>query len=156
MADLVQQLLQAGRGQDRRVGAAYTAAGTAVAAARARLGCDILLVDSEAAAPPAAVVAVNGLVVDRARRTVTRDDEPVPMAPTMFEMLWLLAGDPTRVFSKNEVYKAVWKTEHLPAGATRTVDAHLARLRGALGGRPWVHTHWGVGVSLVPPGVRAA
>ena len=74
---------------------------------------------------------------------------PVDLRRLEFELLVHLAGDPERVFSKQELLRAVWG--YRSSGSTRTVDSHASRLRrklrGATGGR-WVINVWGVGYRL--------
>ena len=92
---------------------------------------------------------VGELIVDPARREVTVDGRPVKLANKEFCMLRALAGEPTRVFSKQELLRDVWGFRS--AGRTRTVDSHASRLRRKLdpGGARYVQNVWGVGYRLV-------
>ena len=53
-------------------------------------------------------VRVGDLVVDPARRKVMVGDREVPLAKKEFSLLRMLASDPTRVFSKEELLNAIW------------------------------------------------
>jgi DNA-binding response OmpR family regulator len=66
-----------------------------------------------------------------------------------FALLRTLAADPTRVFSKLELLRAVWGQRAV--GTTRTLDSHACRLRRKLGvgGEQFVVNVWGVGYRLV-------
>ena len=104
-----------------------------------------------AAAPPMRSVA--GLVIDSRTRTVTVDGEPIePLTSKEFALLWQLAGDPERVFTKGELLRSLWG--HSSVGTTRTLDSHACRLRGRLtragAGRIIVNV-WGVGYRLTDP-----
>jgi DNA-binding response OmpR family regulator len=156
MAALSERLEHAAHSTDRHVSAALVCAGATVRAARARLGCDLLLLDSADGWRDVPVVEVGGLRIDRPSRTVTRAGERIRLSRTLFDLLSLLATEPTRVYSKTEICRALWSSNRLPRGASRTIDSHVARLRGALGGPPWAPAHRGVGVSLLPPDIALA
>ena len=51
----------------------------------------------------------KGIVIDLERREVIRNDEKVELTYTEFEILQLLAQNTGRVFSKEQIYEAVWK-----------------------------------------------
>ena len=65
-----------------------------------------------------------------------------------YELLLHLAGDPKRVFRRDELLRAVWGFRS--AGATRTIDSHVSRLRRklAIRGEHWIVTVRGVGFRL--------
>ena len=66
-----------------------------------------------------------------------------------FSLLRVLAADPTRVFSKEELLRDVWGYRTL--ARTRTLDSHASRLRRKLDpehGR-FVVNCWGVGYRLI-------
>ncbi len=66
-----------------------------------------------------------------------------------FELLLLLAGDPHRVFRRDELLKAVWG--YRSRATTRTLDSHASRLRCKLSavGERWVINERGVGYRLI-------
>lgn len=94
-------------------------------------------------------VRVGELLVDPARRRVTVGDREVTLSRKEFTLLRVLASDPTRVFSKEELLRDVWGLRD-PA-KTRTLDSHASRLRLRLDpeGRRYVVNCWGVGFSLL-------
>jgi DNA-binding response OmpR family regulator len=53
-----------------------------------------------------------------------------------FELIVLLAGNPERIFSRDEIINSVWKDS--PYITERTVDVHVARLRKKLGDRAYI------------------
>jgi DNA-binding response OmpR family regulator len=100
--------------------------------------------------PPARErLAVGSLAIDRAARRVTVGDAPVVLAAKEYELLVKLAGEPARVFTKEELLREVWGFRSL--GRTRTLDSHASRLRRKLAaaGGDFVRNVWGVGYSLV-------
>ncbi len=104
-----------------------------------------------AAAPAAATgpSRVGDLTVDPIRRKVTVGGQEVLLAKKEFTLLRVLASDPTRVFSKEELLREVWGFRD--PGKTRTLDSHASRLRRKLDpdhGR-FVINSWGVGYRLI-------
>ena len=92
---------------------------------------------------------VGDLVVDPVRRRVTVGDRPVDLSVKEFSLLRVLASDPTRVFTKEELLTTVWG--YRGPAKTRTLDSHASRLRRKLDpahGR-FVVNCWGVGYRLI-------
>jgi DNA-binding response OmpR family regulator len=96
------------------------------------------------------VVRLGELLVDPARRKVMVGEREVHLARKEFVLLRVLASDPTRVFSKDELLRAVWGLRHTP-GRTRTLDSHASRLRRKLDPehRRFVVNCWGIGYRLL-------
>ncbi len=92
---------------------------------------------------------VGDLTIDRAARRVLVRDIPVILAAKEYDLLVKLAGDPVRVFTKEELLREVWGFRSL--GRTRTLDSHASRLRRKLSAADgdFVRNVWGVGYSLV-------
>ncbi|HEY2055365.1 MAG TPA: response regulator transcription factor [Solirubrobacterales bacterium] len=97
-----------------------------------------------------APVRVGGLLIDPARRKVTVGDREVHLTRREFTLLRVLASDPTRVFSRDELLRDAWGSK-APAGRTRTIESHASRLRCKLDpeGRKFVVNSWGIGYSLL-------
>jgi DNA-binding response OmpR family regulator len=94
-------------------------------------------------------IAVGDLEIDRAARRVLVGGVPVVLAAKEYDLLVKLAGDPERVFTKEELLREVWGFRSL--GRTRTLDSHASRLRRKLSGAggDFVRNVWGVGYSLL-------
>jgi DNA-binding response OmpR family regulator len=94
-------------------------------------------------------VRVGELEIDPASRLAHLRGEPLELSAKEFALLRTLAADPTRVFSKTELLRAVWGQRAI--GTTRTLDSHACRLRRKLqaGGGRFVVNVWGVGYRLV-------
>ena len=92
---------------------------------------------------------VGELQIDRAARRVLVAGKAVVLAAKEYDLLVKLAGDPTRVFTKEELLREVWGFRSL--GRTRTLDSHASRLRRKLSaaGGDFVRNVWGVGYSLL-------
>ena len=92
-----------------------------------------------------------GLVVDQRSRRVQLDHEEIELTPKEFDLLALLASEPGRAFTREQIIREVWD-EHW-WGPTKTLDVHISALRKKLGTAPWVATLRGVGYRLDPPDV---
>jgi DNA-binding response OmpR family regulator len=94
------------------------------------------------------VLRVGELSVDPLARSVHLAGEPVQFSAKEFSLLYALAADPVRVFSKAELLRDVWG--YVTPGATRTLDTHACRVRNKLSGgdRRFVITVRGVGYKL--------
>jgi DNA-binding response OmpR family regulator len=92
---------------------------------------------------------VGDLVVDPLRRRVTVGDRVVALAKKEFTLLRVLAGDPTRVFTKEDLLREVWG--YRDPGRTRTLDSHASRLRRKLDPEysRYVVNCWGIGYRLI-------
>ncbi|WP_338090834.1 response regulator transcription factor [Planosporangium thailandense] len=86
-----------------------------------------------AAGPPETdrVRRLGPVTLDPGRRLALVDDAPVTLTPTEFALLEHLMARPGRVFSREELLASVWG--YAAAAGTRTVDVHVAQLRGKLG-----------------------
>jgi DNA-binding response OmpR family regulator len=94
----------------------------------------------------------DGLVLDARSREVSRDGRVVTLTAREFDLLWFLASNPRRVFSRSHLMDRVWG--HAPALDTGTVTVHVRRLREKLETDPARPTHlqtvWGVGYRFDP------
>ncbi len=109
-------------------------------------------VPAEAAVPARVVDLGRGVVLDRAGREVRRHGANAGVTPTEFRLLDVLAGRPGHVFTRRELYDALWGEEAF--GDERAVDVHVRHLRQKLeedASRPeLLVTVRGFGYKLVP------
>jgi phosphate regulon transcriptional regulator PhoB len=68
-----------------------------------------------------------GLRIDRTQHRLEVDGEDVHLTPTEFRLLWCLASQPGRVFSRAELLDKIWGYDS--ESDARTVDVHIKRLR---------------------------
>jgi DNA-binding response OmpR family regulator len=88
--------------------------------------------------------------IERPTRRVTVRGSRVDLAAREYELLIKLAGEPQRVFTKEELLREVWGFRSL--GRTRTLDSHASRLRRklqAVDPGPFVINVWRVGYRLM-------
>jgi DNA-binding response OmpR family regulator len=89
------------------------------------------------------VLVVGSVTVDPARRRTLADGNDVALTATEFDLLAYLMRRPGRVFTREQLLSDVWG--YAAAGGTRTVDVHVAQLRGKLGDASPIRTIRGVG-----------
>jgi two-component system, OmpR family, response regulator RegX3 len=94
----------------------------------------------------AEVRELGPLRVDVRQRVVAAHGRPVSLTRKEFDVLALLAADPGRVFTREEIMRAVWG--HDGAGDTRTLGVHMTGLRRKLGLGELIETVRGVGFRL--------
>ena len=89
-------------------------------------------------------VAVQGLEIDRLNHQVKVDGQELPLTPTEFRLLWVLARQPGRPFTRHELMDS---TRGEDANALeRTIDVHVRSLRQKLAGyADFIETVRGVG-----------
>ena len=76
-------------------------------------------------------IKVGKVEIDRQRKAVTVDGQPVQFSKKEFEILNLLASNPGSIFSREDLINELWKDA--PYVLDRTVDVHIARIRSKLG-----------------------
>jgi two-component system alkaline phosphatase synthesis response regulator PhoP len=85
---------------------------------------------------------ISDLVIDRDSFLVYRGDEKFVLAKKEFELLYLLASKPNKVFTREQILKAIW--EDSVVVTNRTIDVHIRKLREKIGDT-YVTTVKGVG-----------
>jgi DNA-binding response OmpR family regulator len=104
------------------------------------------------AATTAERLAFDGLSIDPASREVALDGAPLRLTAKEFDLLFFLASNPRRVFSRDQLMGRVWGYE--AAVDTGTVTVHVRRLRSKIERDPSapqrLETVWGVGYRFVP------
>ncbi|AND86188.1 Response regulator (CheY-like receiver domain and HTH-type DNA-binding domain) [Clostridium tyrobutyricum DIVETGP] len=91
------------------------------------------------------VLKFEDLTIDINSYTVVYKGNEIKMPPKEFELLYYLANNKNRVFTREQLLCEVWGYDY--PGDSRTVDVHVKRLREKLqGGYNWqIETVWGVG-----------
>ena len=92
-------------------------------------------------------VTYGAFSMDFDARSVKVRDREVGLTAKEFDLLEILVKNPGRVYSREELLRAIWGDNY--PGDARTVDVHIRRLREKLESNPsspdYVHTKWGVG-----------
>lgn len=89
----------------------------------------------------------DNLSISPDRREVTRNNRKIKLTFTEFEILYLLAQNPDKVFSKEQIYDIVWKEPY--SGDYNIVMSHIRNIREKVEDNPskpvYIQTVWGVG-----------
>ena len=75
-------------------------------------------------------IQIRGLSINRENHKVLIDGEEIKLTPIEFDILYLLASNPGRVFSTDEIFERVWNEKVYEAN--NTVMVHIRRLRGKM------------------------
>lgn len=87
-----------------------------------------------------------GLTINNSSREVHVDGREVRLTPKEFDLLRFIAGNPGKVFTREQLRTAVWGYDYY--GDLRTVDTHIKRLREKVereSALSYLKTIWGVG-----------
>ena len=76
-------------------------------------------------------IKLGNMVIDPVKFMVILNGEDVVLAKKEFELLYLLASKPGRVFLRNEILSQVWGAEVIVGD--RTIDVHIRKIRQKLG-----------------------
>ena len=95
-------------------------------------------------------ISIRGLTINKDNHKVTVYDEEVKLTPIEFDILYLLASNPGKVFSTDEIFENVWNEKFYEAN--NTVMVHIRRLRGKMKEDERqdkiITTVWGVGYKI--------
>ena len=91
-------------------------------------------------------ILVGNLTIDRESYIVYNDQTPITLPKKEFEMLFFLAQNPNKVFSRDELLQNIWGTDVYVLA--RTVDVHIRKVREKIGDG-YIKTVKGVGYKLV-------
>lgn len=87
-------------------------------------------------------IEIVDLVIDRDSFMVYRGTDKIVLARKEFELLYLLASKPNKVFTRDQILKAIWEDSVIVTN--RTIDVHIRKLREKIGDS-YVSTVKGVG-----------
>ena len=76
------------------------------------------------------VITIDNLIIDSSRFVVTVDKREIVLPKKEFELLFLLASKPGRVFLRNEILSQIWGKEVIVGD--RTIDVHVRKIRQKL------------------------
>jgi len=108
----------------------------------------ILRRSERAIQPEPRPIRLGSLIIDPVRREVHLAGRLLDLRTQEFEVLFVLANQPGRVFTREQLLQQAWGFEFY--GQTRTVDVHVAHLRKKLAGGPvTIDTVTGIGYKLV-------
>ena len=77
------------------------------------------------------------------------NENPLGLSKREFEILRLLMENPTKVFTKNNLYESVWDDEFL--GDDNTINVHISKIRAKIAKftqEDYIQTVWGIGFKM--------
>lgn len=96
--------------------------------------------------PETDVLSLSGLIINREEYKVIIGKEEIILPRKEFELLYLLASHPGRVYKREEIMERIWGNDVVVGG--RTIDVHIRKLREKIGDERF-QTIKGVGYKFV-------
>lgn len=93
------------------------------------------------------LIEIRGIKIDKTARRVSVNDEERSFTTKEFDLLTFLAENPNHVYTKEELFKAIWDMESI--GDIATVTVHIKKIREKIEANTskpqYIETIWGVG-----------
>lgn len=96
--------------------------------------------------PSHSILKIGDLVINREEYKISHHGKDIILPRKEFELLFLLATNPNRVFEREEILRKVWGDDVVVGG--RTIDVHIRKLREKIGD-DYLKTVKGVGYKFV-------
>jgi DNA-binding response OmpR family regulator len=92
-------------------------------------------------------IKIRGIVIDKSARRVYINNKEVTLTTKEFDLFAMLASNPNRVFSKEELFERIWGFDSV--GDNGTVSVHIRKIREKTEVDPsnpqYIETLWGAG-----------
>lgn len=95
---------------------------------------------------PSSVITIGDLTIDRTSYTISIDGREINLPKKEFELLYFLAQNPNKVFSREDLLQNIWGTDVYVLA--RTVDVHIRKVREKIG-EDFIITVKGVGYKFM-------
>ncbi|SNK84527.1 response regulator [Streptococcus pneumoniae] len=100
------------------------------------------------------LISLGNLKMNHSSHEVQIGEEMLDLTVKSFELLWILASNPERVFSKTDLYEKIWKEDYVDD--SNTLNVHIHALRQELAKyssdqTPTIKTVWGLGYKIEKP-----
>ncbi|MBK3495136.1 response regulator transcription factor [Viridibacillus sp. YIM B01967] len=109
-----------------------------------------LMLNQPQATENKSILEISGVVIYPEQRTVSLYGEHIELTPKEFDILYLLASHPKKVYTVENIFQQVWAEEYYEGG--NTVMVHIRTLRKKLGEdkrkNKLIKTVWGVGYTF--------
>ncbi len=93
------------------------------------------------------VLSISTLTINIEEYSLQIAGNKIPLTKKEIETMWVLAGNPNKVFTRDNLLDSLWGMDYF--GDSRTVDSHIKRLRAKLDKvehPEWkIKTIWGLG-----------
>src|SRR5690606_29147064 len=93
-------------------------------------------------ADPSSSISAGDLTIDRTSYTIKVDGREINLPKKEFELLYFLAKNPNKVFSREDLLQNIWGSDVYVLA--RTVDVHIRKVREKIG-EDYITTVKGVG-----------
>lgn len=114
---------------------------------KARIKAILRRIKSNNQKPSDQTIIVDDFIINALGRKVSLNGQDINLTAKEFDLLLLLATNPGKVFSREELLEVIWGYEYF--GDLRTVDVHIRRLREKIEKKSdnyeYILTKWGVG-----------
>lgn len=87
-------------------------------------------------------IRLHDLIIDKRKVVVIKEGQQLELPRKEFEILWLLASKPGRVFTRDEIFDKIWGADVIVGN--RTIDVHIRKLRERVG-ENYIKTVKGIG-----------
>ena len=91
-------------------------------------------------------IQIGDVIIDTSSRTVTKMGMEIYLKPMEYNCLMVFAKNPNKALTRNQILQELWNEEF--CGETRTVDAHVGRIRKKLGWQDKIKTIPRIGYRL--------
>ena len=95
--------------------------------------------------------AENDIIVDREYYTVIKNKKEIQLPKKEFEILYLMASRPNRLFSRDEIFNHVWGSDTIVG--ERTMDVYIRKIRSKIGDH-YIKTIKGVGYKFIQENIQ--
>lgn len=106
--------------------------------------------EEEISLPVSDTIRCGELSIDPRLRRVIRDGREIPLTPKEFDILYFLARNRGEVFTKEQIYQAVWEGDYLLDDSN--IMAFIRKLRKKIEPNPdapeYIRTIWGIGYTF--------
>ena len=92
------------------------------------------------------IINIGNIIIDKERYLLKIDGKELTLPRKEFELLSLLVSRPDKVFTRDEIYKAVWGNNVIVGD--RTIDVHIRKLREKIG-NDHIRTLKGIGYKFI-------
>ncbi len=96
------------------------------------------------------IIAIKDLTLDKDKHECLKNGKKIPLTPTEFAILYLLAENENKVITTEKIFEEVWQEPYLQTSSA-TIMVHIRHLREKLGENDkikYINTVWGVGYQI--------
>ncbi len=91
------------------------------------------------------IIKIGNFIIDNNKHIIMVDGKTIKLPKLQFKLINLLASQPEKVFTRDEIYNKIWG--HDVIVGDRTLDVHIRNIRKKIG-KNYIHTTKGIGYSF--------